>query len=718
MLSLPQVFGRYRLLAPLSGDAGTEVFRGALPGLGGYEKPVVIRRLRADDARQDAAVERFFARAQAAASIQHPNAVPVFEIGTGPQGQPFMVEGWVSGPSLQALMRRVRGADQQLPTWFTLHVANEVLAALVHGADKGVAHGALKAEQVRLSYDGEIRLTGFGQRAAADDPAAVRALICDDMALSIDAPDLPASLRPWLAGDVNGDLTACLGWVQDGLDRLKVRRTLVDVAGALASIEAAVHGWPKSATFDATPVRLEAENASVPVHRGIPRTEWRAAAAVPHEDALGRVPHEDALGRVPHEDALGRVPHEDALGRVPHEDALGRVPHEDALGRVPHEAHGDGRSIEGPSTVPDAPVVDEFRAVALASEALTDPVPRPSTSLPAWDDFAESEPTDPSRPPVELSPTVEIRPGRRGDVRLWLEVPPAVVGPRRLQEGLRLIRELGAMREGLSLSVDGQLFCALTRVAQQLGEALPDPGPLDPEAPVQGMLTDRSALQIIADRAQVRATGRLTFARHEPDAPERVSFEFVEGNLVGAMASTAPLAAWSRMLSDPDLPVGMAVRAFAVVVSEDLPIAEVGSPLLLAALMNARAEQAQQQLDDVMGWTWARYAFVPGSPTPLSDRVTDLPVLPRVLQWMFAPTQEAIVLARLVPHLDCPMERSDDFDEVLSRLRAAPSLLSFASQLGHGGTPRDALTHVDVQDDAKARALISLLVDLSVLTPA
>ncbi len=687
MDSMPIVFGRYRLLARLESDGEIDVFRGALPGLGGYERPVVIRMLSDPKRAGSDGIRRFFARARTAAEIQHPNVVQVFEVGSGPNGEAFMVEGWVPGPSLSALSGRVRDAGIRWPTWLTLHVATEVLAALVHCEERGIWHGAMTDSTIRLSYDGEVRVNGFGQQTPAHDERDLLGLLKTSMGLGSDPSELEPPIRQWLANGSAPDLLTCHRWVMHGRIALKARVTLVDVASAISALESDLQERSDPVPV-APPMRAGYEPRS---GRARPRTgSVRPISAVPRE------PESRPASR---------------LRRRPRSSAANPI-----LRPVPS---GAPVSSSRPSFPLDAvPAAGPRRAVVHAAGRAAGSEPGPDVlSVEDWADLKDPEPTEPSRPPLQLSPTMEITPGRRGDVRVWLEVPPAIVGPRKLADGLRLVRELGLQSCTLSVSVDGRRFRRLERIAQLLSEPLPSVERLDESAPVKGTLNERSSFQVLAELGRTEASGRLTFARHEPETPERLVFDVEDGRLVGAAASAMPLASWSCLLEDADLPAGMAARAFSMVVSAELPLVEVSSPLLMTALTQARAVLAERYLDTVLEWNWARYAFVPGvSPRP-QDRVTDVALLPALFE-RCAREDNAVLFARVSPLLGQPMHRTEDYRTVVSRLRLHPNLMAFTGRLGDGMAPRDALVHgIDPVNEAQALALIDLLHQMEVLIP-
>lgn len=776
MASLPRAFGRYRLLAHLDATE-TEVYRGSLPGLGGYEKPVVIRMLSEDDSARPDRVTAFIERARAAQAVQHPNAVPIFEVGATPAGVPFMVEGWVPGPSLAALAKKTR--DVPWPAWLALHVAQEALEVLVHAAERGIAHPGLTADAVRLSYDGEIRVTGFGQRGSAAEHGAVKSLLLGEMSFDPFAADVPEPFRRWLTESPVVDLWTCRQWVRQARAAFRPQVTLVDVAAALLELEAAAaaSSWsptrsdpapspPRSSVGVAASATARLRPPRGAVARSQPSSLARpdAAPAAVEASVAGSIAGSVA-GVVADRPRSASSRPRSALGAPvlappPASSRAGsgsgapaaaprKAPARSGSVSPPRSGMGAVRPLSSPAVALEAPTdFDGHLQVLLgglaASEATTEPaeqaaplIPEPTVvaptgplpsaadslpqpSFPDWAEAVDRDRTDPrSAPAIDRLPTLEIHPGRRGDVRMWLSAPPAVVGPRRLPDGLRLVRGLRAAGGRLSVSVDGHRYRPLDRVAMQLGDPLPQPDPLDPRAPIQGFVNDANVLGVIGGRARERATGRLTFYRQEPDSADRVTLHIDDGHLVALAASAAPLAAWSRLLEDDDLPAGMASRAFAVVVADDLPVADVGSPLLNTALAQARAEEADRRLDEVLTWSWGRFAFVPGPALPLADRVTDVALLPRLFGWMLRHESASVLLGRLAPYLTRTMERAHDFDAVLSRLRLSPPLLEFAAGLGNGASPREAMARaLSLRDEPKAISLTYLLVQLGLLIPA
>src|SRR5262245_31345278 len=85
-----------------------EVYLCRLIGIGGFDKQVVVKRIRADMADNYEYVEMFLDEGRVAANLAHPNIVQVFEIDML-DGLPYIAMEYVPGRTLAALIQRERG---------------------------------------------------------------------------------------------------------------------------------------------------------------------------------------------------------------------------------------------------------------------------------------------------------------------------------------------------------------------------------------------------------------------------------------------------------------------------------------------------------------------------------------------------------------------------------------------------------------------------------
>jgi mono/diheme cytochrome c family protein/predicted Ser/Thr protein kinase len=112
------------------------------------------------------AVRRFRQEAEAAAQLQHPNCVQIFEVGQV-NGQPFFAMEYVAGGSLAEMLARQLLSGRQAAE------LTATLARAVHAAhERGIVHRDLKPSNVLLTPDGTPKIADFGVAKRLDHDAA------------------------------------------------------------------------------------------------------------------------------------------------------------------------------------------------------------------------------------------------------------------------------------------------------------------------------------------------------------------------------------------------------------------------------------------------------------------------------------------------------------------------------------------------------------------
>ncbi|MEZ4401494.1 MAG: serine/threonine-protein kinase [Kofleriaceae bacterium] len=126
------------------------------------ERPLAIKVLKREVARDASTIKRFVQEARAASRIGHPNIVDVTDFGTTPDGMTYSVMEYVDGKTLSAAIKlgAPMPADRALP------IAAQIAQALQAAHDKGIVHRDLKPENVFLiNRDGRrdfVKIVDFG----------------------------------------------------------------------------------------------------------------------------------------------------------------------------------------------------------------------------------------------------------------------------------------------------------------------------------------------------------------------------------------------------------------------------------------------------------------------------------------------------------------------------------------------------------------------------
>jgi cell division septation protein DedD len=181
-VSAGQRLERYELVGELASGGMATVYLGRLVGVGGFQRFVAIKRLHPHLASEDDFVEMFLDEARLAASIHHPNVVPILEVGTSERGY-FLVMEYVEGDTLARLLARAFTMGQKIPVPILVRMLLDTLAGL-HAAHElkdendevlGVVHRDVSPQNILVGIDGAARITDFGVARAATRLSSTRA---------------------------------------------------------------------------------------------------------------------------------------------------------------------------------------------------------------------------------------------------------------------------------------------------------------------------------------------------------------------------------------------------------------------------------------------------------------------------------------------------------------------------------------------------------------
>ncbi len=145
--------GSYELLSQLGEGGMGEVWRARDVRLG---RDVAVKVLPAAFAADADRLRRFEQEARAASSLNHPNLLTLFDVGSG-EGLPYLVTELLEGETLRARLAR-----SALPRSEALNLGVQVLRGLGAAHDQGIFHRDLKPENIFITKDGRAKILDFG----------------------------------------------------------------------------------------------------------------------------------------------------------------------------------------------------------------------------------------------------------------------------------------------------------------------------------------------------------------------------------------------------------------------------------------------------------------------------------------------------------------------------------------------------------------------------
>lgn len=151
---------RYNIQEEIGRGGMSRVYRAHHPGL---QRDIALKILLTEITGDDVSVARFMREARAAAQLDHPNIVPIYDTGQD-EGSYFIAMRLIEGSTLRELLGERELAIDEISDYL-----EQVASALDYAHERGIVHRDIKPENIMVDAQGHVTLTDFGIANLADE---------------------------------------------------------------------------------------------------------------------------------------------------------------------------------------------------------------------------------------------------------------------------------------------------------------------------------------------------------------------------------------------------------------------------------------------------------------------------------------------------------------------------------------------------------------------
>lgn len=168
-------FGPYCILSHLATGGMAEIYLARATKIRGFQRLVVVKRIRPDSAQNEEFVEMFLDEARLVASLQHAHIAQVFDIGEF-DGNYFFTMEFVRGEEVAGLLRRAWQERKTIPLHHVLNIVIQAASGLHYahsrrdgnGDLRGIIHRDVSPSNILVGSEGSVKVIDFGVAKAAD----------------------------------------------------------------------------------------------------------------------------------------------------------------------------------------------------------------------------------------------------------------------------------------------------------------------------------------------------------------------------------------------------------------------------------------------------------------------------------------------------------------------------------------------------------------------
>jgi serine/threonine-protein kinase len=175
-------FGKYSLIDRIAVGGMAEIFLARQAGLEGFEKTIVIKRIRPHLSNQKSFVKMFLNEAKLAAQLNHPNIVQIYDLGKISDTY-FIAMEYIFGRDMRRIIPKADAMGIPFPMVYALKIASSVCEGLfyahqktdIYGNALNIVHRDVTPENIFVSFDGTVKILDFGIAKAANQIEQTRA---------------------------------------------------------------------------------------------------------------------------------------------------------------------------------------------------------------------------------------------------------------------------------------------------------------------------------------------------------------------------------------------------------------------------------------------------------------------------------------------------------------------------------------------------------------
>jgi serine/threonine-protein kinase len=175
-------FGKYTLIDRIAVGGMAEIFLARQAGLEGFEKTIVIKRIRPHLSKQASFVKMFLNEAKLAAQLNHPNIVQIYDLGKISESY-FIAMEYIFGRDMRRIIPKADSMGIPFPMVYALKIASSVCEGLFYAHQKvdlygnplSIVHRDVTPENIFVSFDGTVKVLDFGIAKAANQIEQTRA---------------------------------------------------------------------------------------------------------------------------------------------------------------------------------------------------------------------------------------------------------------------------------------------------------------------------------------------------------------------------------------------------------------------------------------------------------------------------------------------------------------------------------------------------------------